>query len=1025
MENYCNFDIVIDGKAGHYTVCATAPDGGRTQPEPLRQISDDATRPLFAQLRSGSGVTAEALAELGIRMFDALFTRDVSRTYTAIQADLPPDQQLRLRLVVRPPELAVLPWELLYDPQERTHLSTSHGCPLVRYLETGKSFQAERIEGPLHVLYASAEPKDQRDLHLHKSLRNLRASLADLETQGQVELQVLEHATSKGLQEELGRGHHIFHFDGHATFDQDQGYLILEKDRQSDPFPGNLLASFVAGKGLRLVVLNACETASAVPADPLAGVAQQLVVTGRLPVVVAMQFRIMNRSAAAFTQQFYGALAAGFAIEGAVAEGRMAIMRNLGIEYRDHIDWAAPVLFMQTAKSHLWERPAVELERRRAIKLSGVPEPPPYFLARPAALQALKALVLGQTNAPAAVADRTPRVGLCGMGGTGKTVLAAGLARDGTVQQAFPDGIYWLVLGQEPKLTARQAQLARALGEPTPRFDDSEQGKACLSELLDGKRCLLVLDDVWDVRHVAPFEALGPDCLMLVTTRDAQLLTALGAKECRLDVLDDESALKLLADWASQKVSDLPPEALQTAQECGNLPLALSMAGAMVRGKPDRWRNVLHRLQTADLARIRQQFPDYPYPDLLRMIEASVQTLEPDVQSRYLELAVFSKDTPVPEAVLGTLWRPAGLDAYDVQDVIDVLVDRSMAHRDKANRLALHDLLHDYVHIQAKDHLPALHNRLLQAYANQCPGDWPSGPNDGYFFQHLAHHLKGAEREKEFYALLTRSPDWMEHKFLACAGDTAYLADLKLALTDFADPLTPAQLQTLVGLHTAQRVVHERVRTYSDADLKTLVWLDRGAEALSHTRLRASAWGRLRGLLAICHTLREKGRPNPALLDEAAEAASEIQAGEGWAAAQGALAAALAQAGRFTKARKTADGIEDREQRASALSELAAALARSGRFVQARKTASQIRDPALEASALSILGAALVKAGRDDEADTAFKQAQETACGIQDDERQASALRDLAAALTEAERLDQARGVAQKIESYESWVDAL
>jgi hypothetical protein len=39
----------------------------------------------------------------------------------------------------------------------------------------------------------------------------------------------------------------------------------------------------------------------------------------------------------------------------------------------------------------------------------------------------------------------------------------------------------------------------------------------------------------------------------------------------------------------------------------------------------------------------------------------------------------------------------------------------------------------------------------------------PSGPNDGYFIQHLSDHLVAAGRETEFISLL-RGPRWLEVK---------------------------------------------------------------------------------------------------------------------------------------------------------------------------------------------------------------------------------------------------------------------
>ncbi|MCP4516130.1 MAG: hypothetical protein GY824_13005, partial [Delftia sp.] len=255
---------------------------------------------------------------------------------------------------------------------------------------------------------------------------------------------------------------------------------------------------------------------------------------------------------------------------------------------------------------------------------------------------------------------------------------------DDDVRRAFPDGVLWVTLGQTPALTARQTQIAGALERELHAFTDVQQGRARLSELLADKDCFLILDDVWDAGHVRPFDALGPRCRMLLTTRDAGLIAALGATERRLDVLHAEQALRLLAQWARLDVETLPPQAHEVAEECGNLPLALAMVGAMVRGRPERWANALHRLRSADLEKIRQQFPDYPYPDLLRAIQVSVQALESQVQARYLDLAVFPEDTPIPQAALQTFWMPEGLDEYDVQDVLARLVDRSLARRDEA-----------------------------------------------------------------------------------------------------------------------------------------------------------------------------------------------------------------------------------------------------------------------------------------------------------------------------------------------------
>ncbi|WP_228369600.1 NB-ARC domain-containing protein [Methanothrix harundinacea] len=375
------------------------------------------------------------------------------------------------------------------------------------------------------------------------------------------------------------------------------------------------------------------------------------------------------------------------------------------------------------------------------------------------------------------------KVGLHGMGGIGKSVMAAAVARDEETQRAFPDGILWLTLGINPKLLQRQSDLAVMLGDVPHAFNDIQEGKSHLSSLLADKVCLIILDDVWNVEHVEGFNILGSGSKMLITTRDAKIITALDAQEHRLGVLDDDEALSLLAKWTGQSKEELPSLALEVAKECGNLPLALAMVGAMVKGMPDLWTVALERLQNADLEKIREQFPDYPYPDLLKAIQVSVDALEPEFRARYLDLAVFPEDIPIPEAALQTFWEGK---EFTPPEVIKLLVDRSLLLRDDEGRLSLHDLTFDYVRKQAGD-LKTLHDQLLESYSakylnnSRSPSAWAEGPKDGYFFQHLARHLKEAGQEDELRALLFDF-NWIKAK-LAATDVPSLLVDYDL-LTD-------------------------------------------------------------------------------------------------------------------------------------------------------------------------------------------------------------------------------------------------
>ena len=426
-------------------------------------------------------------------------------------------------------------------------------------------------------------------------------------------------------------------------------------------------------------------------------------------------------------------------------------------------------------------------------RLINVPELPAHFVPRPDILAELKARILQPRATASGITSAAHKVGLQGMGGIGKSVLAAALARDDTVRQRFTDGLIWLTLGRKPDLMARQVQLAKALGETAPQFADVQDGRAQLSTLLAQRTCLIVLDDVWDAAAITAFNVLGPASHLLITTRNAELLTGLGAQPYTLDVLPVPQARALLAAWSNQ--SPLPPQAEAILTECGRLPLALAMVGALLRDKPpERWDSVLNRLRKADLVRIGQSFPDYPYPNLLVALEASIEALEPWLQARYRELAVFPEAVPIPVSAVHTLWMAtSGCERDEAEDNLDRLESRSLLRRDAAGWITQHALQRDYLWVQASTHLPALHQALLAGYAKQCRGSWSCGPADGYFFAHLAKHLLAAGRLAELQALLSDFT-WLQAKLKATDVNTL-LADYELVRHEEALQLVRGAIQ--------------------------------------------------------------------------------------------------------------------------------------------------------------------------------------------------------------------------------------
>ena len=415
-------------------------------------------------------------------------------------------------------------------------------------------------------------------------------------------------------------------------------------------------------------------------------------------------------------------------------------------------------------------------EPPRVGKLVAVPELPPHFHQQRDRIKALRDMLLVDLQGPVVVTGAAARVGVQGMGGIGKSVLANALARRPEVRRAFPDGVFWVALGQDPDLAALQRRLATELGGDA-LFESIVQGRETLRKLLADRAALLVLDDVWRRDHAEAFNVIGPRGRVLLTTRDTGLVTALAAREnhyqVQLPTMAEAEAL--LAAAAEIEIADLPPQAREVIAECGRLPLGLALCGGLVAGGT-RWADLLEALREHDLEYLSADHPPEEHQkNVWRAMDVSIRALADEHRDRFAELAVFALDTGAPETAIETLWaHTAALSSRHARRLLADFARRSLIQTTRgpsgeaqaADRITLHDLLHNFATGMAEKRFgssAALHARLLEAYKKKCPKGWPTGPNDGYFFEHLREHLLSAGQTDQLAELLQELP-WLEAK---------------------------------------------------------------------------------------------------------------------------------------------------------------------------------------------------------------------------------------------------------------------
>jgi tetratricopeptide (TPR) repeat protein len=647
----------------------------------------------------------------------------------------------------------------------------------------------------------------------------------------------------------------------------------------------------------------------------------------------------------------------------------------------------------------------------------GVPNLPLHYLPRPELLDTLRQLLTAHKTT--VLTSPAQRVGVQGMAGVGKSVLAAAISRDYFVRRTFKDGVFWLTFGTEPHLYEVWRQLANYLGHPYKNFNDCKEAQDFFEEQTRDKECLLILDDLWQSGHADAFLHLGEKCRIFVTSRQSNILAQLETYPHTIGILSDIEARELLKRVA--KVNALPETAEGIIQACGNLPLALAMIGAMIAGKSLKyWKDALEALEEADLEEISVSSREYRHPNLFAALKVSVEALEPDLRESYKDFAIFPDDVAIPEDVLLTFWKP--LTGRNVRRKLDELVNRNLLIRIDDNSLTLHDLQLVYLRKETKDSR-VRHNRLLDQY-NPDNVAWQK-ICDHYLWYHLAYHLKEAGKDEELHKLLTASPDWMETKYINCVGDSAYVADLELAMKSYKDPLSAEGLVKWVELNTARQVVNARVGIYNDHMLRALVYMGREQEALNHVYLRPNPNYQFEGMVAIWTIAQEKEQ-NFISFDTLRQMAQSIPDATSRTNALSSLANKLAQVGNYEQARIVAQSIDSHAGQERALASLATTLIQVEDYEQARIVTQTIADLNSQANdwgafrwdSLKELTLSFAKAG-------AYRQAQEVAQSIPDAHHQTNILSKLAEQLIQMGAYEQAQEAAQRIPNAYQQADAL
>ena len=433
---------------------------------------------------------------------------------------------------------------------------------------------------------------------------------------------------------------------------------------------------------------------------------------------------------------------------------------------------------------------------------------PPGLIPRPALTKALVDAVVGSASAGGRHAL------LQGAGGLGKTTIALDCCHQAEVVNAFPDGLMWITLGEKPNLEQVLHELhVLTTGDP-PVVQGTDAIGDAVAKALEGRPCLVVIDDAWRAEDLSPFLHLdGPR--LLVTTRLQTLIEEAGQIdwfELPVDEMPLDEAVALLG--RGLPIEEPVSTALSgLAVRLGCWPLLLELANARIREEHKKRGNLARcvDLVTALLERrgvlsFDRQRPGDRNAAVANSVAVGLEFAEhllPGLGSKSAEISVFPENVAIPVQALSDLWN---MEAPDVEEeVLRRLDNLSLVRWNRdGETIRLHMMVHRALAARlATEGGPiAVHRRLVECWRD--PYHLPHDYAWRWFGWHCMQGQQGPRLQRLLldFGWLQRKLDATDVNALLGEFDRAHseppLAALRRALRGAAHVLArrPAELAT-------------------------------------------------------------------------------------------------------------------------------------------------------------------------------------------------------------------------------------
>jgi len=383
--HFTDFDITIRGETPPFSVTCSYAD--RDAEGVFHSTADDRYwRERLDLLGDVDNPPGQAfIAEAGGELFDELMQDEIRDLWIRARGDLEQGAVvgLRLRLAARPPAIAALPWEALYDPHRGLPLAADAHTPLVRaerlYRQVGPSRPLE-AELPLKLLLAVPDDPS-RAIDAAAEIHAMQRALADIGPalltisllQGRFDVLDLREAL-------LATQADILHVIAHG---QPDGILLWQDGEPRLVQAAALRMTLQRTPAVKLALLNACLAGQQADDRNFSAVGPQLLQAG-LPAVIAMQSEIADEDAVTLARHLYAELLhppCPGSIDIALSNARSSLYAL----DPDSFAFGAPILWLNASHGNIFTLPAhvqrsMERRHRRTSAPSSVQAAPPKAL---------------------------------------------------------------------------------------------------------------------------------------------------------------------------------------------------------------------------------------------------------------------------------------------------------------------------------------------------------------------------------------------------------------------------------------------------------------------------------------------------------------------------------------------------------------------------------------------------------------------------------------------------------------------